>query len=212
MRWSRSQGLLAGLASALIIGLIAGLNDTLAVALGLGLASGVYGGLVGGLTPGTLEASTRPNQGIHRSIRYALYAGLFGGLASALTVGLTGGGLYSGLRALLYLGLLFLLLLGPRLGGAAVIQHFVLRLLLARMHATPYPYVRFLEAAVDNLLLRRVGGGYRFPHRLLQERLASYPLAAPLAPDLCHIRQDSMPAGVQALGFNSTPDAEARDM
>ncbi|NES08375.1 MAG: hypothetical protein F6K22_39895 [Okeania sp. SIO2F4] len=36
----------------------------------------------------------------------------------------------------------------------------------------PWNYARFLNYATEKMLLQRVGGGYRFIHRLLQERLA----------------------------------------
>ncbi|MEA5508769.1 hypothetical protein VB715_03245 [Crocosphaera sp. UHCC 0190] len=36
---------------------------------------------------------------------------------------------------------------------------------------TPWNYARFLDYCTEQLLLQRVGGGYRFIHRLLQEHL-----------------------------------------
>ena len=37
----------------------------------------------------------------------------------------------------------------------------------------PLNYVRFLEYATERIFLRRVGGGYIFIHRLVQEHFAA---------------------------------------
>ncbi|MEL4897640.1 hypothetical protein, partial [Crocosphaera sp. Alani8] len=55
--------------------------------------------------------------------------------------------------------------------GQAVLQHFSLRLVLTMNNYTPWNYARFLDYCTEQLLLQRVGGGYRFIHRLLQEHL-----------------------------------------
>jgi hypothetical protein len=57
-------------------------------------------------------------------------------------------------------------------GGRASLQHLALRLLLVRNRTAPWKYVDFLDEATDRLLLRKVGGGYVFVHRLLLEYLA----------------------------------------
>src|SRR5437588_10716110 len=43
----------------------------------------------------------------------------------------------------------------------------ITRLLLARSYMLPWHTPQFLEEATARILLRRVGGGYSFPHRLL---------------------------------------------
>lgn len=58
-------------------------------------------------------------------------------------------------------------------GGVACLQHSVLRLLLVRHRTQPFDYVRLLDYAVERLLLRKVGGGYMFVHRLLLEHIAA---------------------------------------
>ena len=57
-------------------------------------------------------------------------------------------------------------------GGLAVIQHAVLRLALWRRGDAPLHYARFLDYAAQRILLRKVGGGYLFLHRLLLEHFA----------------------------------------
>ena len=54
-------------------------------------------------------------------------------------------------------------------GGAAYVQHFVLRFMLWRARYGPFHYPRFLDYAAERVLLRKVGGGYIFIHRLLLE-------------------------------------------
>ena len=79
-------------------------------------------------------------------------AALFEVLTDAATLGLTAG-LYC--------------------GGAAYVQHFVLRFLLWRARCVPFNYPRFLDYAVERILLRKVGGGYIFVHRLLLDYFAT---------------------------------------
>jgi hypothetical protein len=53
------------------------------------------------------------------------------------------------------------------MGGLAVWRHSVMRLLLWRSHTFPGRAPQFLDDACARFLLRRVGGGYSFIHRLL---------------------------------------------
>jgi hypothetical protein len=57
-------------------------------------------------------------------------------------------------------------------GGRSALQHLVLRTLLVRNRAAPWNYVRFLDETTDRLILRKVGGGYVFVHRLLLDYFA----------------------------------------
>jgi len=58
-------------------------------------------------------------------------------------------------------------------GGAAYIQHAVLRTFLWRAGCIPWNHSRFLDYAAERILLRKVGGGYIFIHRLLLDYFAS---------------------------------------
>jgi hypothetical protein len=58
-------------------------------------------------------------------------------------------------------------------GGLAVIQHFTLRFILYCSSHIPWSFVRFLDYAAERIFLRKVGGGYIFVHRLLQDYFAS---------------------------------------
>jgi hypothetical protein len=59
------------------------------------------------------------------------------------------------------------------LGGWQMIAHFTVRIMLALARVMPVQYVRFLDAMANAALLRKVGGGYIFTHRLLLEYFLS---------------------------------------
>jgi hypothetical protein len=124
-------------------------------------------GLVGGLDQQAIGVSQRPNQGIIRSALSALLSGLLGTLLFGLMFGLA---VEPGLG--LSVGSLFGLLFGLNYGGTVVIQHSTLRLLLALSSLAPLRYGAFLDHAAGRVLLRRVGGGWVFVHRLLLDYFA----------------------------------------
>ena len=169
--------------TAVIIGLTVGLVG--------GLGYGLAVGLVAGLSFGEIETRALPNEGIHRSARQAVVVGLLSGVFITLALGLAAGlagGLIFGLIDGPAGGLVFGLILGTGLGaafglfggcfaglkagGGAFIKHFVLRLWLIRSGSIPLNYVKFLDFAADRMLLRKVGGGYMFIHRMLLEWFA----------------------------------------
>jgi NACHT domain len=59
------------------------------------------------------------------------------------------------------------------LGCLAWWRHWVLRFLLWRSGAIPWRTVRMLDEAAQCILLRKVGGGYRFIHDLFRDYLAT---------------------------------------
>lgn len=77
---------------------------------------------------------------------------------SILSVG--SGVLFWGLLAGLWYGLL------------DVVQHYTLRFLLYRMGCIPRDYAKFLDYGVKLVFLQKVGGGYIFIHRFLQDHFA----------------------------------------
>jgi NACHT domain len=177
-----------GLFSVLVFGLLG--------VLFFGLLGGLVFGLLGGLVGGEVEAKSTPNQGIRRSARMAVFIGLFGvlvfGLLGVLVFGLLGvlifgplgvpfyellgvpffgliGVLVIGLLGGLAFGLLGGLTVGLVFGGYACLSHGALRLVLWRAGLLPLSTIHFLDFATERIFLRRVGGGYIFVHRLLQE-------------------------------------------
>ncbi len=184
-----SVALLFGVFFGVLFGLYAGL----VVGLVGGLASWAFGGFFSGLTFGEIETRVVPNEGIRRSARNAffvllvvvpfgvLYGELVFGVLDALRVwlevrlpfGLRGGRWAIRPSIGLVVGLIVGLVVGLQAGGEACLKHFVLRLRLIRNGSTPWNYVRFLDHAAERILLRKVGGGYAFLHRMLLDYFAA---------------------------------------
>jgi hypothetical protein len=128
------------------------------------------------MRPGLKDTRRRPNEGIRRSARYAL---LQGAVTLLVTVGFVFLGIRAatdaGIRPTLLAGLFVGTLVGAsnayRVGGAACVYYWTLRLVLARQREIPYHYGRFLGDAERRVLVRRSGSGFRFPHRLIQDHI-----------------------------------------
>jgi len=161
-------------------GPVVGLIFVLWLGLGGVLTGGLFGGLhlllKSGLSLGDIEMRDIPNQGIHRSAWNAVVFGLVGvlvvGLVGGLVVGLVVGPVV-GLVVVLEVGLVVGLVVGLSAGGQACLKHLALRLLLVRSGSIPWNYVKFLDYAAERILLRKVGGGYIFIHRMLLEYFAA---------------------------------------
>ncbi|NEU80970.1 NACHT domain-containing protein [Nostoc sp. UIC 10630] len=135
----------------------------------------LFTGLSVGFYASEVQEKKIPNQGIWKSLRYAVISGLITGLIGSLILGI-GGWLINGLTFGLKIGLgtFFIggLYLGLTFGGLTCIQHFTLRLILYRNGYIPWNYARFLDYCTERLFLQRVGGRYRFIHKLLQDHFA----------------------------------------
>lgn len=187
IKWSW-RGAVKGLGVGLVFGLFFGLgsllllvelgealNAELLLILLLGVVFGLVVGLIGGFRSADMQSKTRPNEGIRQSEKNAMIVGLGSCLVIVSVVGLvagTAGELLAGLGVGLLVGLVVALVVGLTQGGKAVILHYILRAILTRTGRLPWRLVRFLNHCVDRILLRRVGGGYIFIHRLLQEHFA----------------------------------------
>jgi hypothetical protein len=144
--------------------------------------------LLWGVLGRQVEASAGPNHGIRQSLRNAAFSFIVTGLAGGALVAvhrlvislvidpITGANPLENPLSYLVLLLAFGLLLGAasglRNGGGAVLQHLALRLLLWREKSLPWQVSRLLDRCVDLALLRRVGNGYLFIHRVFQEHFA----------------------------------------
>jgi eukaryotic-like serine/threonine-protein kinase len=71
--------------------------------------------------------------------------------------------------------LIFGLIVGLNRGGSAVIKHYALRLILWRKGCTPLNFIKFLDHCAKLILLKKVGGGYIFIHRMLLDYFADIP-------------------------------------
>lgn len=121
----------------------------------------------------------RPNQGIFSSVRRAIVFSFLTypiGVLVALNSHLITTN-YLGLHEALISGIAFALTVGVASGGGyTVVQHVSLRIVLYSSGNIPWNYARFLNQCTDRLLLQRVGGRYRFIHKLVQEHFAAMPL------------------------------------
>jgi DNA polymerase III delta prime subunit len=138
--------------------------ESMFVGLALGLVFVLCIFFLRGLSFSEIETRHIPNQGIHRSAWNALLFGSVFGLVFGL-IGWPFGwqkvGVLGGLGA------------GQGAGGNACFRHLALRLWLVQSGSIPWNYVKFLDHAAERVLLRKVGGGYIFIHRMLLEYFAA---------------------------------------
>jgi len=161
----------AGLVEALVLGPAAGLLMWPAFGLSLGLGFGLLE------TQIVLITSRTPKEARSRSLTAAL-TWLVSGLVVTLVwlgglIGLVSGELGWGLAFGLAFGLGLGLILALRNGGWFVLLQNVAHRRLARAGSLPSPPYDFLEWGIERQVFRRVGGGVRFRHNLIQQHLAS---------------------------------------
>ena len=198
IRWSSRKAidhLVVSAGVGLSVGLLLGLPTAISNGVIAGLHAGVIAGLVFGgglllLTPFNsivvpqLAEQTRliANQGIWRSAWNGLMAGALTGLGLGVVFGLLNGsynGLLIGTGSGIFFGVLFSLIFGLSTGLSAFLRHFVLRFWLWRSTDVSLRLIPLLDEATERLLLRKVGGGYIFIHRLLLEYFASLKTTSP---------------------------------
>lgn len=183
-------GVSFGLILGLLLGVVLGAETGLTVGVGLVLSGVIVGGLLSGLTQSIstreMQQRPRPNQGIRNSQRNALTMGIVLGLVFGISIG-TVSGLILGLLFGTVLGLGIGLIVGlsgglsgglMEYGGQTVVRHYSVRWLLARQNILPFAFrdqslVTFLDDMATRILLRRVGGGWVFIHRMLLDHFAS---------------------------------------
>ncbi|OKH27209.1 hypothetical protein FACHB389_28825, partial [Nostoc calcicola FACHB-389] len=138
---------------------------------------GLIGFIICGLTSSVIEFKTKANAGIYKSLLNATIIGITLAILSGIINGLFYGFVYQlSFNKSLLLGTIigfFHGLMGGLLGGGiSCLQHFTLRLILWLDGYIPWNYANFLDYSTNRLFLQKVGGGYRFVHRLLQDHLA----------------------------------------
>ena len=149
-----------------------------------GVLIGVYLGVPAALLFGLSEARTftgisttiMPNHGIHRCATTAFIATIVCGVttgAVGAVFDIGDGTWYSRLLGAMFFASFFGLIFGLNSGGEECLRHIVFRIWLARASSTPWNYVKFLDYCADRILLRKVGGGYMFIHRMLLEHFAA---------------------------------------
>jgi hypothetical protein len=140
----------------------------------------VVSALTAGLSDRVKAVRVSPNQGIllsrNNSLSFLLVICLTVELVLWLFAEVFGAGLkvsviLAGLVGGLNLGLIAAL----NRGGSAVIKHYALRLILWLNGYTPLNFIKFLDHCAKLILLKKVGGGYIFIHRMLLEYFADLP-------------------------------------
>ena len=154
-----------------------GLSSVLSISLSVGFSYWLILGLSNGLSSTTLEGHRRvtPNEGIRHSASNSLRIGCVSALASGfvyelsqmLPYGLTWWLSNIELNDLLIIMLAGGIIAGLLTGGLACLRHAVLRWLLWRSKYISWNYSHFLDDSTQRILLKRVGGGYSFVHRLV---------------------------------------------
>jgi hypothetical protein len=168
-RWSwhtvRDKAPLMGfLLSSQVIVAILILHDSLLRQLAYILPLAAVALISWGRTPGLLRHRARPNEGIQRTARWCLLSSaMIGPISLVSMTSLTG----SLIAAAPFATGMFVL--GLLLGGYAVVQHYLLRALLAVRGGMPWRIAAFLEDATALLFLRRNGSGYAFIHPLFHD-------------------------------------------
>jgi eukaryotic-like serine/threonine-protein kinase len=99
---------------------------------------------------------------------------LIGFFITCLTAGLVTR-LITGPRNGLADGLITGLFVALSLDGRALVKHYALRLILWLNGDTPFSFIKFLDQCAKLILMKRVGGGYIFIHRMLLDYFADLP-------------------------------------
>ena len=170
LSWSWAKAI-RGIIPGIIIGSITGLAFGLLygdIGLVFVWIFGLLFFLLGGLRDKRLETTSQPNQGIWLSAKNGLMVALLFGLLFALL-----SPIWLVSLSWLFLGLLMAVAAGFIYGWASLLKHLGLRWLLWQNGRMPLNYTHFLDYAASLVFLRKVGGGYIFMHRLLQDYFAS---------------------------------------
>ncbi len=132
------------------------------------LATGFTFFLLGGVRGKKATAQNRPNEGIRIAGTNGFKAALLLFIPTTLLIGIVINPL-SGLLT----GILYGMLAGIMHGFNDVLKHLAIRMLLWFEHSMPLRYLSLLDYASDSVLLQKVGGGFTFRHRLLQEHFVT---------------------------------------
>lgn len=149
----------------------------------------VLGAVFGGIASASVESKTTPNQGMRLSRRNARFAGLLIGctIAAMTPIYVLAPPIYFAdpwpswqdvVGLSLLTGIYFGVLAALWFGALDLIYQWTLRRRLAAAGVLPRRLEPFLDRMSRLALLRRVGGGYIFLHRLLLEHFADRGAAA----------------------------------
>jgi DNA polymerase III delta prime subunit len=157
--------LIVGLTSGLIVGLGFGLSSSRGFEPLYWISSQMYGFMSNGFFS---EQYHRQSSWLHLWLMDQFKLGPI--LSERLGYGLIDGEIVGFIG-----GLTVALIVGLNRGGSAVIKHYALRLTLSWKGYTPLNIVGFLDQCAKLILLKKVGGGYIFIHRMLLDYFANLP-------------------------------------
>lgn len=172
-----------GLFGGVFFGLFAGLFKGMFEGLNEGISRGLITGLIVGLSAALFKEPQTPEKvlkiqpyNIQHSLQDSFIGGgLFGlgaGFISGLSIGINGG-LIEALLAGLFFGLSVSFIGGVIFGILTYIQYLKRRWSLYRDSDIPDNYTHFLDYSTERTILRKVGGGYVFIHRIVLEHIAA---------------------------------------
>ena len=130
-----------------------------------------------------IELKLTPNQGIFKSLKNLIQSILF--LLLYFLLAILSLALISLEDSAFPILLLIVLIILPKvifrififsISSVSCFKHFSIRIILYFSGYASWNYALFLDHCTERLLLQRVGGRYRFIHRLLQEHFAAMPL------------------------------------
>ncbi|MDM8568308.1 NACHT domain-containing protein [Thiotrichales bacterium HSG1] len=171
------EALSRGLSSSLFIALIVSFSFSPFIGLIIGLFIGLLFGFIdAGLENQIPNNKTVVNQGIvvswQNTLHFGIPSGMFAGIVMWLGLLTAGFPVANWFSFILFLFFGILAIGFSQFGGEAVIQHYILRLVLFLEGYTPFNLVRFLDASSKLIFLKKVGGSYVFIHRMFLEHLA----------------------------------------
>jgi hypothetical protein len=115
------------------------------------------------------DVKTTSNQGITYTIKNGCYTFVI----VTTCCGIIFSWLHSNWNNWLVMGLYFGLVVGLNHGLGSVIKHYSLRMTLCLSGKIPIKFIPFLDYCTKLILLKKVGGGYIFIHRMLLEYFAN---------------------------------------
>lgn len=144
-------------------------SDLVLFGLNFSIVGGLLAMIIGGFQPGPEEYRAYPNQSIWLTIRSLTKIGLMIALILGVQLWWRSGTLVGAILASSVAGISIALWYG----GLDVLEHSIIRLIIARRGHAPLNYAKFLDYAANELnFLQKVGGGYVFIHRYMLEHFA----------------------------------------
>lgn len=168
-------GIIGGALTAYLLdkGIWNGMGLGLLIGMGCAVVLGYAAGVEAG--PG-VKANIGARTSVDPSFRFATIAGLIGAIVVTLvtfTIWRMAGGIGSAFVFTASSAAAAGLMLSSRFGGRVAYEHLRIRDRLRDAGVAPWLYNDYLETMTERLFLFRIGLGYRFVHRSLQEHLAA---------------------------------------